>query len=289
MARIRSVKPEFWADEDFARDVPNRDARLLYIGLWNLADEHSRLRGDPRYVKGQVFAYDDDLTPAVIDSLLDQLARAGKVQRYRSGSSAYLFLPNLAKHQRLETSKVESRLPAPPDPSEPAPMAAVGADKSARDPDEPAPRADVSPPSANDSALLYGSGSMEPGAGGMEPGSGDAALNSPRTKRGTRIPADFAVTPEMVAWATERCPQVDGRLETEKFVNHWRGKSGKDATKVDWPATWRNWMLNARDRYGARASPNGGYVGTSDRKVGQVDVALANVKAKMQQQNGAST
>jgi hypothetical protein len=76
-------------------------------------------------------------------------------------------------------------------------------------------------------------------------------------KRGTRIPDDFAVTPEMVAWARERVPHVDGRLETEKFVNHWRAKPGREATKLDWVATWRNWMLNAASRSPARASPNG--------------------------------
>lgn len=69
-------------------------------------------------------------------------------------------------------------------------------------------------------------------------------------KRGTRIPDDFAVTPDMVTWAKTRVPHVDGRLETEKFINYWTAKTGKDATKVDWPATWRNWMLNATERQG---------------------------------------
>jgi hypothetical protein len=255
VARIRSVKPEFWADEELAMAV-SRDARLLYVGLWNLADEHARLRGDPRFVKGQLFAYDDDLTPKAIEALLDELADAGKVQRYQSGSSTYLFLPNLAKHQRLEAAKVESRLPAPPDPSEPAPVATIRAEKSARDSHEPAPDADSS-------TLLYGAGSMEPVAGSMV-----APLASARTaaaKRGTRIPDDFTVSPEMVAWAVEHCPHVDGRTETQKFINYWTAKTGKDATKLDWPATWRNWMLGARDRYGsgARASP----VATSDQRV----------------------
>jgi len=76
-------------------------------------------------------------------------------------------------------------------------------------------------------------------------------------KRGCRIPDDFVVTHEMAQWAVDRVPGIDGRLETEKFITYWRGKSGKDATKVDWVATWQHWMLNARDRYGsgARASP----------------------------------
>jgi hypothetical protein len=63
--------------------------------------------------------------------------------------------------------------------------------------------------------------------------------------RGTRLSDDFAVTPDMVAWFHERCPGLDGKTETEKFRNYWRAKSGQAATKLDWPATWRNWMLQA--------------------------------------------
>jgi hypothetical protein len=80
--------------------------------------------------------------------------------------------------------------------------------------------------------------------------------SSPR-KRGTRIPDSFIASPEMVSWARERTPHVDGKRETEKFINYWSAKSGKDAVKVDWEATWRNWMLNAAERASPRASPNG--------------------------------
>ncbi|MGN6199104.1 hypothetical protein [Humibacter sp.] len=74
----------------------------------------------------------------------------------------------------------------------------------------------------------------------------DVANGGPR-KRGARIPDDFAVTPEMAAWARENCPNVDGRRSTEMFVNYWRAKTGRDATKLDWPATWRNWMLRDQE------------------------------------------
>jgi hypothetical protein len=79
--------------------------------------------------------------------------------------------------------------------------------------------------------------------------------SSSTAKRGTRIPDDFAVTDDMVAWCRQECPGVDGRRETQKFVNYWMAKSGSGATKLDWPATWKNWMLTAADRIGTRASP----------------------------------
>jgi len=77
--------------------------------------------------------------------------------------------------------------------------------------------------------------------------------SSSERKRGTRIPDDFKVTPEMHAWAKEHVPELGGLRETEKFINYWRAKSGASATKLDWPATWRNWMLTAAERLAPRS------------------------------------
>lgn len=181
MARMRSVKPEYWTDEDLALAV-SRDARLLYVALWNLADEHSRLRGNPNYIKGQVFPYDDDLTPEAIDALIGELASAGKVHRYRVGKGQYLFLPNLARHQRLETEKVPSRLPSP-DGSEPDPGGPeTGADSSES-------RANKSAPGSEQLSLKHVAGGREhvvpPSAGAGKPRAKESATASkagkPRT------------------------------------------------------------------------------------------------------------
>lgn len=91
--------------------------------------------------------------------------------------------------------------------------------------------------------------------------------SSSMRKRGTRLSENFVVTPEMVAWARERVPQVDGRHETEKFINHWSSKSGRDATKLDWVKTWKNWMLTAAERLPARASPINGYRSQTDANI----------------------
>jgi hypothetical protein len=80
----------------------------------------------------------------------------------------------------------------------------------------------------------------------------EADASSRPRKRATRIAEDFQVTPEMKLWASTKAPNADLHLETEKFINFWVAKSGKDATKLDWAATWRNWMLNARGNQPAR-------------------------------------
>ncbi|MFC0504252.1 hypothetical protein [Micromonospora costi] len=78
------------------------------------------------------------------------------------------------------------------------------------------------------------------------------ASKAPRgPRRATRIPDDFEVTEGMAAWAAQQMPHVNVQTETDKFRDYWRAKAGKDATKTDWPATWRNWMRTAAER-----SPN---------------------------------
>lgn len=69
-------------------------------------------------------------------------------------------------------------------------------------------------------------------------------------KRGTRIPDDFAITEDMAAWGRANAPTVAAKYETEKFIDYWRAKAGKDATKLDWVATWKNWIRNAAERAG---------------------------------------
>lgn len=84
------------------------------------------------------------------------------------------------------------------------------------------------------------------------PSKEEAVASSKPRKRATRIQEDFQVTDAMKEWAVTKAPNADVGLETEKFINYWVAKSGKEATKLDWVATWRNWMLNARPSQGQR-------------------------------------
>lgn len=75
------------------------------------------------------------------------------------------------------------------------------------------------------------------------------------TKRGTRIPEDFRVSDEMKTWLAAHCPDVDGPRETHVFVDYWRAKTGANATKLDWPATWRVWMSREQAKAAPRRTP----------------------------------
>lgn len=68
-----------FADPTFG-DLP-RDCRLLYLGLRDIADEHGQVRSDPRFIKGEVFRYDDDLTATDVDLMINEIAETGKIHR----------------------------------------------------------------------------------------------------------------------------------------------------------------------------------------------------------------
>jgi len=79
------------------------------------------------------------------------------------------------------------------------------------------------------------------------------AAPAKKGSRGTRIDTvlddgRFTVTQAMRDWHAKNAPNVDGPRETEQFVDYWTARSGKDATKVDWVATWRTWMRNAQGK-----------------------------------------
>jgi hypothetical protein len=79
--------------------------------------------------------------------------------------------------------------------------------------------------------------------------------------RGTRIPDDWIPSPDLIEWArSEAMGDEFQRVETQRFRNYWLATPGQRGRKLDWDATWRNWLIKeAQDNPGrARAnSPNG--------------------------------
>jgi len=102
MPRIRTVKPDFWEDESIG--LISRDARLLFIATWNLADDEGLLRWNGQYLSSAVFMYDEDLDPAAVERLMSELETANLVFSYLSGSANKTekklgYIVNFRKHQ----------------------------------------------------------------------------------------------------------------------------------------------------------------------------------------------
>jgi hypothetical protein len=75
-----------------------------------------------------------------------------------------------------------------------------------------------------------------------------------RSARGSRIPDDFK--PDIEAAVSEGLPRHEAERQALSFCDFWRAKPGKDAMKLDWPATWRMWFRRRLDeKPQARAGP----------------------------------
>lgn len=111
MSRIRTIKPEFPQSESVGK--LSRDARLLFIMLWTIADDSGRARGNSRGLASLLFPYDDDAF-GLIDGWISELDANGFIERYEHDGSRYIQINNWLKHQKIDKPSA----PKYPDPRE---------------------------------------------------------------------------------------------------------------------------------------------------------------------------
>lgn len=104
MARIRTIKPEFFTSEDIVERSPF--ARLLYVALWCEADKEGRLVWKPKTFKMRYLPADDVDVVALCQELID----AGLVVLYGSG---FAHIPAFKAHQHINPRESDSLLPDP--------------------------------------------------------------------------------------------------------------------------------------------------------------------------------
>lgn len=117
MARIRSIKQDFFLNEELA--TVSSDARLLAIGLWTIADKSGRLEDRPLKIKAQLFPYHDVNISALLDELDQQ--GIGFVQRYEVEGKSYIQVKNFEKHQKPHPREPDSNIPPPKAVKDPGP------------------------------------------------------------------------------------------------------------------------------------------------------------------------
>ena len=65
-------------------------------------------------------------------------------------------------------------------------------------------------------------------------------------KRGSRLTQDWFLTKSMGDWALQERPDIDVRQVAEQFKDYWIAQPGQKGAKLDWDATWRNWVRNTK-------------------------------------------
>jgi hypothetical protein len=115
MARIRSIKPDFWKSEAIAAHTFR--ARLTFIGLWSYVDDNGVGLDNPKLIAAELFALEDDPREALANVREDlaSLHEAGRIVRYTVGERSYLAIKNWREHQKIDKPG-KPRYPEPEDP-----------------------------------------------------------------------------------------------------------------------------------------------------------------------------
>lgn len=106
MARARNIKPDFFTDEEVVELQPL--TRLMFIGMWTLADRQGRMEDRPKQIKLRLLPVDD----LSVDGALDELQEHKFIVRYEVNGKRYIQIRNFLKHQSPHRDEKDSILPA---------------------------------------------------------------------------------------------------------------------------------------------------------------------------------
>ncbi len=105
--RARGIKPGFFKNEALAECTPL--ARLLFAGLWCLADREGRMEDRPKRIRAELLPYDD----GSVEDLLTELHEAGFILRYTAAGGRFIQVVNFGKHQNPHCKEQASTIPPP--------------------------------------------------------------------------------------------------------------------------------------------------------------------------------
>jgi hypothetical protein len=240
MARTRSIKPSFFKNEFLAECDPM--ARLLFVGLWTLADSQGRMEFRPLRIKAELFPYDN----CDILGLLKQLADRGFVRAYESGDVKVLEIPTFSEHQRCHPDERDEGLPPPDESAE----TIVFPEQNAK-PGNPTLQPGNPPASCAFNPLI------------LLPSS-SAAPSTPQRRRCSK-PADplrwsaesgwEGITDADRAEWSQAYPAADLPVELAK-ANQWLKANPKKARKSNW-RRWLTtvWLSKCQDKGGTHREP----------------------------------
>lgn len=99
MARNRIIKPEFWADAKVGK--LSFGARLLYIAMWNFADDYGIISASPRRLLGEAFENDETVNIDDVNKFLSEIEQQGQIKRYIANEKEWFEIVHFADHQRI--------------------------------------------------------------------------------------------------------------------------------------------------------------------------------------------
>lgn len=257
MARARSIKPGFFANDDLAEMRPL--VRLLFAGLWCLADRDGRLLDRPKKIKADVMAYDS----LNVEAALKQLAAKGFIVRYEVDGQRVIQVCNWLKHQHPHPQETPSELPPPPG--------------SIPDFDPPSSGSEITPKPDADrlNTGVNPSGTSSSGTSS----SGTSSSGVVDAAAALEVDDDFKLGLEDQFWE-----QLGGREAVRIKIAAALGHKSRLNT-TDLRAYLRNWLLGDVERSNSRRAPpvrRNGSASDQDADAARADIArkFAHLGAK---------
>ena len=105
MARSRNIKPAFFTNEELAE--VSFETRILFIGLWTLADREGRLEYRPKKIKMALFPADS----VDVDDMLTDLEVRNLIEMYEHDGIRCISIPKFLTHQSPHGTEKDSELP----------------------------------------------------------------------------------------------------------------------------------------------------------------------------------
>jgi hypothetical protein len=226
--KIRGIKPEFWTDEDVMElSIP---ARLLFIGLWNLACDNGHVPDRVNQIKMRLMPMDDVDADALLDELVDQ----GRIVRDDGTITIRKFALHQKPHRKWWTCCELPSCKLPED----APSQGHSPRKSASQPGDNG-GATVAQPRTTDDVDVDCDVDSE----------GDGELT--RAKRAHRLPDTWQPSSEHVDRAATE--GLDLRREVEKFKAY---NESRDRKLKNWNSAFTQWLIQAVEFATPRRQPS---------------------------------
>lgn len=280
MPRIRTIKPEFWTNEQVIE--LSIAARLLFVGTWNFCDDQGVMPASLKALKAKVLPA-DDFSAADIQQLIDELLSQGLLGEFEAQDARWWYVTGW-KHQKIDRP-TPSKYPEPPSTRRSAgrPLPSEGAG------DDPVSRMSRAHSSADTDALAEDSASRSRAhssaaeqdtapvdddstsvrrafdedspqgkdrkgkdrIGASSSSSSRARRADGRTAAGCRLPFE-ALPDDWRAWCETETPTLNAETTFDRFRDYWIAVPGQKACKANWLATWRNWCRTEAERNATR-------------------------------------
>lgn len=242
MARARNIKPAFFKNELLV-ELHAYD-RLLFIGLWCLADREGRVEDRHKRIKMELFPCDT----YDVDHGLNELSRCNFIKRYVAGGVSVIEIANFLKHQTPHGSEKDSELPDESGELTVNERNNAGyitgkkrrnnvnfdsdngqaPDKTSTEPVDPPDQTTLNPES-----LILNPDSLNPELNAVPP--------SPKARRKQQLPVDFF--PNELGQSAAIAKGLSVANEFQRFHDYHVSKGN---VMADWQAAWRTWVGNAR-------------------------------------------